>query len=510
GEAFRGKYGASPATLPDNSPELLQQRTTIDESRHRLITQLTRAKGKPRRQWWPLLLGLAFGIVALYMPGEAIGIVLALIMAGAGALTTVLWRKDPAEVAVYQREISYIAEQVKQLERTLPLLAALVPESWPQARESLLEYRELIRKANDASLAAESKLTEVKDRYQHFTERLNRVLPERLYAVLNLLGIDGAGEGLIGRVENVNQAAWIDLEEQAKRYALATIEVQDISRTIERLEAAAQSQLREKGAALTQVFSTYRVDNVSELEDLVEQQEGEVYVTLKDWRALIADNPGLPGIDEAKDALAVTETKLALEEKVRQQQLEVEGIEVRMFALRQRQGVLEGKALQNVAQGADHLRELAEAEGMLTREARALGIAIDELEAAVGEFQSSYRERLAERATFHFARIAGLGRGVVLDEEFSIGVRTAEGKLIAPMQLSQGTQDQLYLALRLAIADLTAQDKEIPLIFDDPFLTSDEGRLARLQEALANMSRQSILLTHNPRFAAWGRAVVRR
>ncbi|KAF0196057.1 MAG: hypothetical protein FD169_1123 [Bacillota bacterium] len=510
GEAFRGKYGASPQTLPDNSPELLQQRSSVEEGRHRLITQLARAKSKPRRQWWPLFTGLALGIVALFVPGETMGMAMALILTGAGVLTAVLWRQDPAEAAVYQREISHIAEQAKQLEHQLPLVAALVPEHWPLAREELLQYRELSRKANDSCLVAAAELAENKGKYEQFVDRLSRVMPERHYAVLGLLGIDSGGEGLLGRVENVNQATWEDLEEQAKRFALVTSDLQDIGHAIMRIETAVLSKLREKGAALRQIFSTYSVDTVEGLNDLAEQQAGEVYVTLKDWRTLIDGNPGLPGVDAARDPLVVTEVKLALEEKVRQHQLELDRLEARMFELRQRQGILEGKTLQNVAQGADHLHELAEEEAMLMREARALGIAIDELEAAAGEFQSSYRERLAERATFHFARIAGLGRGVVLDEEFSIGVRTEDGKLIVPGQLSQGTQDQLYLALRLAIADLTSQDKEPPLIFDDPFLTSDGERLTRIQEALANMNRQSVLLTHSPRFAGWGTAVVRR
>ena len=509
--AFKNRYGVSPEALPDNAPELLQQRTTIDESKHRLMTQLAQAKSKPRRQWWPVLLGLTLGIIVFFVaPGETLGMVLALILTGAGALTSALWRRDPAEVAVYQREISHLAGQIKQLEYKLPCLTALVPEQWPLASEELLEYRALSRKTQDSCLAVAAQLTASKGRYEQFIERLSSVLPERLCAVLGLLGIDSGHEGLLGHVESVSRATWVDLEEQAKRFAMAESGLQGIDRTIERVEAAALSLLREKEAVLAQLFSTCGVADVEGLKDVAEQQAGEVYVTLKDWRTLIAENPGLPGIDEARDPLVVTEGKLALEEKVRQQQFELDRLDSRMFELRQRQGSLEGKVLQNVAQGADHLRELAEEEAMLTREARALGIAIDELEAAAGEFRSSYRERLADRATMHFGRIAGLGRGVVLDEEFSIGVRTEDGKLTAPGQLSQGAQDQLYLALRLAIADLTAQDKEIPLIFDDPFLTSDEGRLARLQEALGNMNRQSILLTHNPRFAEWGTAVVRR
>ena len=72
-------------------------------------------------------------------------------------------------------------------------------------------------------------------------------------------------------------------------------------------------------------------------------------------------------------------------------------------------------------------------------------------------------------------------------------------------QLSQGAQDQLYIALRLGVADLTSTSDNIkvPLILDDPFLTSDDERLERIKEALQSLDRQVILLSHSPRFADW-------
>ena len=133
--------------------------------------------------------------------------------------------------------------------------------------------------------------------------------------------------GVLGHIETVSRATWVGLEEQAKRFTLAESGLQGIDRTIERVEAAALSLLREKGAALTQLFSTCGVADVEALKDLAERQAGEVYVTLKDWRKLIAENPGLPGIDEARDPLVVTEGKLALEEKVKQQQLELDRLD---------------------------------------------------------------------------------------------------------------------------------------------------------------------------------------
>jgi chromosome segregation protein len=77
------------------------------------------------------------------------------------------------------------------------------------------------------------------------------------------------------------------------------------------------------------------------------------------------------------------------------------------------------------------------------------------------------------------------------------------------VQLSQGTRDQLLLALRLAVLDLLAQEVPLPLVLDDPFAHWDERRLARAREMLRALARerQVVLLSHRREFAAWGEPV---
>jgi len=77
---------------------------------------------------------------------------------------------------------------------------------------------------------------------------------------------------------------------------------------------------------------------------------------------------------------------------------------------------------------------------------------------------------------------------------------------VAIAQLSQGAQDQLQIALRLAIADLVAGNFNLPLICDDPFLNFDSERLAQLQATLTGLGkeRQVILLSHQETYRTWG------
>ena len=71
--------------------------------------------------------------------------------------------------------------------------------------------------------------------------------------------------------------------------------------------------------------------------------------------------------------------------------------------------------------------------------------------------------------------------------------------------MSEGTRDQLYLALRLAALQLqTAQGQALPFIADDLFINFDDGRTLAGLKVLGELSRhlQIIVLTHHEHPAA--------
>ena len=63
--------------------------------------------------------------------------------------------------------------------------------------------------------------------------------------------------------------------------------------------------------------------------------------------------------------------------------------------------------------------------------------------------------------------------------------------------LSRGAQEQLYLSLRLALAETIALPEPLPLLLDDLFVHFDAGRLARTAETLREIAggRQVVLFT---------------
>ena len=69
-----------------------------------------------------------------------------------------------------------------------------------------------------------------------------------------------------------------------------------------------------------------------------------------------------------------------------------------------------------------------------------------------------------------------------------------ENQQIAVEQLSQGTLEQIYFALRMAVADLLYAE-DYPIILDETFAYYDDTRLERAMAWLAESGRQVLLFT---------------
>ena len=74
------------------------------------------------------------------------------------------------------------------------------------------------------------------------------------------------------------------------------------------------------------------------------------------------------------------------------------------------------------------------------------------------------------------------------------------GSRIGIEEMSEGTADQLYLALRLAALELRrSSHPQMPLILDDALITSDDERAANILRALVLFAEhgQVMIFTHH-------------
>ncbi|MCJ2035797.1 YhaN family protein [Methylobacterium sp. J-068] len=133
---------------------------------------------------------------------------------------------------------------------------------------------------------------------------------------------------------------------------------------------------------------------------------------------------------------------------------------------------------------------------------------------AIGRHRAGQQDPLLTRSGALFRALtggafAGLAQDYDASDTPRLAGRRATGELVPVEGLSEGTRDQLYLALRLAyLEDYASRAEPAPFIGDDLFLTFDDARTAHGLEALAAVGDtiQPILFTHHRHVADLARA----
>jgi uncharacterized protein YhaN len=155
-----------------------------------------------------------------------------------------------------------------------------------------------------------------------------------------------------------------------------------------------------------------------------------------------------------------------------------------------------------LAEQSEHL--LARLESDIAHYAR-VKIAAAILAGAIERYREKNQGPLIERAGALFAQMT-LGSFDALRAEYDdqgrpvlVGVRP-DGRQVRVPGMSDGSADQLYLALRLATLDAhMRQNEPLPFVVDDILMRFDDGRAAATLAILAELSArtQVIFFTHH-------------
>lgn len=172
------------------------------------------------------------------------------------------------------------------------------------------------------------------------------------------------------------------------------------------------------------------------------------------------------------------------------------------FRLRSRFDTVTGQlqSLGNADTIRTQLLQKQEARSDLQNEYEAIVLAMEALSDANITLQNRFSPVLGELAAKIFKEITG-GRyeKVLLSRDFAISAEEQGHAVMRSLSLlSQGTADQLYLAVRLAICDMVLPpENRAPLILDDALLSFDETRLHAALDYLieASKTRQILLFS---------------
>ena len=149
-----------------------------------------------------------------------------------------------------------------------------------------------------------------------------------------------------------------------------------------------------------------------------------------------------------------------------------------------------------------HIEELQERLERIKKakvEITAIEEAKNEIEDIAKEIRGSFGKKINERASYYMDKITnGKYSSLSIDEHLNISVNSKK-TLVSASKLSKGTVEQVYMALRLAAADIIFQDDKKPILLDDAFAMYDNKRMGNTLKFMSENMEQVILFSCHTR-----------
>ncbi|VEF48766.1 P-loop containing nucleoside triphosphate hydrolase [Bacillus freudenreichii] len=124
-----------------------------------------------------------------------------------------------------------------------------------------------------------------------------------------------------------------------------------------------------------------------------------------------------------------------------------------------------------------------------------LAVAASLLEKVMGKYKEGRFPKVIRKATEYFSFLT--------DDEYirlhvhpdgNLTVERKDRILFSPAELSRGTGEQLYIAIRLALVHVLKEEYPFPVIIDDGFVNFDQERTKRMLQLIQNFSADAQVL----------------
>lgn len=383
----------------------------------------------------------------------------------------------------------------EQLMKELRLPAVTTPESAQKFLKRAGELIELLDKL------AENET--MKGRYEHYLAHYRQRAQEAALRAGLHLEQGSATQVVEALVQAGKQAASAaaarrekerQLEVEQRRMAEAELQISQAEDVLAVLVAEAGVETREE---LEEVLR--RHGRALELRKRLEERETE----------LLRGGDGLALADLTAEASGMELDAISYD--LQELEADLEGLTAEKNELHEHFGVLKKEYEEKVegstaaaAQAAEEAQAvLAEMAGAVEKYLQ-LRTASLVLQRAIERYREEHQDPVLQRAGRIFAQLADSsfqGLDVDYDEQGNPVIAAIRGgELVGAQGMSDGTQDQLYLALRLAsIENFLEQGESMPFIGDDLLVNFDDYRAAAALRALAELAQrtQVILFTHH-------------
>lgn len=245
-----------------------------------------------------------------------------------------------------------------------------------------------------------------------------------------------------------------------------------------------------KARRTAQAAFTQAQETLAEAQSRLEAARTDHAAALAVWETISAagEPPAAPEVDDLpRQGLAVDKHRLAQVER-----------DLVCFQDQRSRSLGEEEALGGLEALDATLAELTQTIQREEGELAALNLALDALAAANAQLQTRFSPALNSLAGALMERLtSGRYKALTFTREFEAMAQTPNGPKSASF-LSQGTADQAYLALRLALCQLSLPPEDAaPIVLDDALVAFDDARLALALDLLREVAqtRQVLLFT---------------
>jgi uncharacterized protein YhaN len=428
------------------------------------------------------------------------------------------------EIEQQRQESRQAKETLEKLETELQKTQAAAERHEQEYRLWIAEWTESIGRLGVSDRATAPEVLEVVKQVDELAETLRKAADERE----RVLGIDQESQLFTAAVR---KACGVHHPE------LAAKPVEDQMRgLVERLDAARTSRDQRKTVQKQHDRQRQLFEEAKKTSNLAELQLEEIClkaggVTRDDLRATIERAEARRSADQKKEQLqrqlsglaagtpltefvdqvsAIDSDQIAAEIRTATDQLaalesDLERMNQEIGAARTRFELMDGKG--DAADQANLCDAQASEVLDAVREYVVLKLSAAVLQRGIERYRKDHEGPLLSRASSLFSSLtSGSFQGLRSDlsekgDPLLVGVRSNE-KMVHVEEMSDGTCDQLYLALRLAGLEAWIEEHEpMPFIVDDILLHFDDDRAGAALEVLAELSQrtQVLFFTHHHR-----------
>ncbi|MGH2386546.1 MAG: ATP-binding protein, partial [Candidatus Limnocylindria bacterium] len=356
--------------------------------------------------------------------------------------------------------------------------------------------RQVLAAAGVARRAAEER--DEQRRILATIDREDAALDRRARSLLDRLGtvedapVDGRLASLVLRLEQSSADRRAAQEMEARRRTI--IERRGpIDASVKDLSSAVDDHLASMACADADVLRS---------RDAAAAERRAIQQRLREARARLAGTAGGPDAVDALRAELRERDLSAVEAELASSSDEADAIEAEERRLTARVGELDARirALESAEELGTLRQELAGLEGWaraLATEWAVKAIAGRLLSETRARYERERQPDVVRAASTHFARITGgrYARIVAPPGDASVRVETEVGDSRATHELSRGTAEQLYLALRFGLIEEFAQHAEpLPVVMDDILVNFDAARAERAADAIGHLAKRHQVL----------------